>query len=68
MPLSQPGSRAEQAAASAVARKMSVSDALAKLSIGEAHATFAYEPTDEHFDRAKQVLRTKIAPVMADAF
>lgn len=68
MPCHQPGSHAEQAAAQAAGRKMAVSDALATLRVGEAHATLAYEPTTEHFDRAKQVLRTKTTPVVSDSF
>jgi hypothetical protein len=64
----QPGSRVEQAAANAKARKMAVSDALGTLAVGEPHRTLAYEPTTEHFERAMQVLRTKSTPVVSEAF
>ena len=64
----QPGSNAEQAASSGAARRMAVSDALSRLPLGEAHATLAYEPTTEHFERAKQVLRTETTPVLSESF
>lgn len=68
MPHVQPGSPAEQASAASVGRKMAISDALSTLSIGSTHATLAYEPTTDQFERAKQLLRTEITPVVSDAF
>jgi hypothetical protein len=47
---------------------MAISDALSNLAVGQAHATLAYEPTTEHLERAKQVLRTEKTTVVADAF
>jgi hypothetical protein len=64
----QPGSRKQQAQAAAAARKMAISDALSTLALGQAHATLAYEPTAEHFERAKQVLRTTTTAVVSDSF
>jgi len=70
MPHEQPGSRAQQARTRSVsaARKMAISDALTALAVGDAHATLAYQPTTEHLERAKQVLRTKLVPVVSDTF
>jgi hypothetical protein len=64
----QPGSSKQQAQAAALGRKMAISDALGTLALGQAHATLAYEPTAEHFERAKQVLRTKTTAVVSDSF
>ena len=45
-----------------------MSDALGTLAVGVAHATYAYEPTTEHLERAKQVLRTVKTAVVSEAF
>ena len=68
MPYEQPGSRAEQARASATARRMAISEALGALTVGAAHKSLAYEPTTDHLDRAKQILRTEKAVVVSNAF
>jgi hypothetical protein len=47
---------------------MAISHALGTLAVGEPHQTFAYEPTTEHLERAKQVLRTKMTAVVSDSF
>lgn len=64
----QPGSRAAQVRAVAERRKRAISEALTTLPRGEAHATLAYTPTSEHFERARRVLRTRTTVVVSDSF
>lgn len=63
-----PAPKKDEAKAYAAGRKMAISDALSTLAVGQAHATLAYEPTTEHFERAKQILHTEKTVVVSEKF
>lgn len=63
-----PTPKPDDARASVAGRKMAISDALATLAVGQGHASYAYEPTTDHLERAAQILRTEKTVVVSDKF